>query len=143
MVHAREGAAGVAFLELGDGDVTAAALVEVTAAVEPRHAVVDPAGIVDAQLDLARQGFGERDVQLLRRRHHAEGTRQQFVSAPDAAAPDGELGGVQHERGGGLRQAQSDVHMAIEGEAAQVRDQSQAVVQGQDFGHEVLPGGWA
>ena len=135
VIDAGEGPAGVAFLELGHGDVAGAAAVGVFAAVETRHAVVDPAGVVDAQENLTRHRLRKLDAEFLRRGIHAEGTGGQALAPLDRAAPDGELDGVQNHLAGGLRQIQSYLDMALEGEAAEIGNQAQAVVQGRGFGH--------
>ncbi len=122
VVHARKGPAGITFLELGDGNVAAAAFVQVAAAVKPRHPIVDPAGIIDVQQNFARDGFRKLDAQLLAGRLHPVGAWNEIIAAPDAAGPDRKLGGVQNDLVGGIRQAEPDSSVAVEGESAQVGD---------------------
>ena len=135
VVQAGKSAAGVALLELGHGDVLRPSVAGVAAAVEACHAVVDFPGIVDLDPDLPGHGLRQNDAELFRRGVHSERAGRNPVRTLEAAAPDRKLDGVQHNLRDRLRCFELDVHAAVKGEADQIGDQADAVVQRNQIRH--------
>ena len=123
MVQAGKGPPGIAFLELGDGDMVRGHVRFNSAAVKAGHAVVDFAGVVDGYFKRAGQGGRRVDAQVLlgriqRKRAIAE-ARTGTVRF-DPATPDGQFLAIEIDGVGRLIGRGPQDHPAVKGKTFKI-----------------------